>query len=149
MSPADEWADEAPLVAPLEPADIDALLGQDAQTRAEWMLEDCSRQGFAWGLENRDGWVLFQLANPGEGLSPWALPLWPRQELAALSSQGTDEQPRGVPLEELLENLLPELEHRGWQVLAFPNQGEGYSESAAAFGRRLAETWNEMNEEEG
>ena len=133
----------------LAPKELEALLGMDAQTRAEWMLEDCTRRAEAWALENGGTWVLFGLSNPREGGLPWALPLWPRQELAALASKGSQEQVRRISLEKLLDSLLPEVEQRGWQVLAFPVQGEGFCEPAGDFGRRLAETWDEMTEEEG
>jgi len=127
---------------------MDRLLAQDAQTRAEWTLEDCARHEQAWGLADAKGWVVFKLAAAPEGRSPWALPLWPRQELAALASRSAEEQPRRVDLEALLEALLPEVGERGWQVLVCPVRDEGFSEGAPEFRARLAEAWSELNEEE-
>lgn len=135
--------------APLTPSESAALKAMDPLSRAEWMLEDCARHEEAWALEDADGWVVFCLAEAPEDASPWALPLWPRQELAALEAKDASEQVRRLPLAELLEGLLPELEQRGWQVLACPGGDGGASEAAGAFSRRLSEAWDELNEEEG
>jgi hypothetical protein len=140
--------DEDTPVAPLAPQEIDRLLALDAQTRADWMLEDCARHEQAWGLVDSKGWVVFQLPESPAGPGHWALPLWPRQELAALASRSPEEQPRRVDFEVLLESLLPEVEQRGWKVLACPGQDGGLSESASDFRGRLAQTWDELNEEE-
>jgi len=141
--------DEEPLaVKLLAPEEIDRILALDAETRGEWMLEDCARFECAWGLVDAQGWVVYQLAESAEGRSPWALPLWPRQELAALAARSADEQPRRLGLEEVLEEFLPEVDRRGWQVLACPNLAGGFSESALHFRVRLAEAWSELNEEE-
>lgn len=134
---------------PLSPGEIDALLGQDAETRAEWMLEDCARHSQAFGLENEDGWVVFKLAQPPEGAAPWAFPLWPRRELAALAARDSSEKPIRIALEDLLGAMVPEVDQRGWQILACPHQEGGFSLPAGEFGRRLAESWDELNEEEG
>jgi hypothetical protein len=142
--------EESPSAAPpLGPQELDRLLALDPQTRCEWMLEDCARYEQAWGLVDAQGWVVFKVAEAPEGRSPWALPLWPRQELAALASRSTDEQPRRLDLEAVLEELLPEVGQRGWQVSACPDQGSGFIETADAFRSRLADAWNELNEEEG
>ncbi|HTB22914.1 MAG TPA: DUF2750 domain-containing protein [bacterium] len=133
---------------PLAPQEIDRLMALDAQTRAEWTLEDCARYEQAWGLADAKGWVVFKLDGAPEGRSPWALPLWPRQELAALASRSADEVPRRLDLEALLEALLPEVGERGWQVLVCPVQDQGFSEGAPEFRARLAEAWSELNEEE-
>jgi Protein of unknown function (DUF2750) len=140
--------DEQSTAGPLAPKEIDRILALDAQTRAEWMLEDCARFEQAWGLVDSKGWVVFRLAETPAGRSPWALPLWPRQELAALASRSADEQPRRVDFEALLESLLPEVDQKGWQVLACPGQDNGFSEPAAEFRVRLAQAWDELNEEE-
>jgi hypothetical protein len=137
--------DQVPPVTPLAPQEIDRVLALDAQTRAEWMLEDCARHEQAWGLVDSKGWVVFRLAEAG----PWALPLWPRQELAALAARSADEQPRRVDFETLLESLLPEVDQRNWQVLACPGRDGGLSEAASEFRVRLAQAWDELNDEEG
>jgi len=142
--------DEAPLLAPpLKPQELDQALGLDAASRAEWMLEELARWEQAWGLVNADGWVVFQLADAPEGLKPWALPLWPRQELAALASRGEGEQPQAVPLGELLDELLPLVAKRGWQVCSCPlADGHGFIEAPGALRQKVQDCWDEYQDDE-
>jgi len=138
-----------PQAPPMKPQELDRTLGLDAISRAEWMLEDVARYEQVWGLANADGWVIFELAEAPEGLKPWALPLWPRQELAALASRGEGEQPQSVSLAELLEDLLPLVAERGWQVLACPGaDGSGLVEDPRRFGAKAQDCWEEFQDDE-
>jgi len=142
---ADDLAD-AP---PLKPQELDQALALDAASRAEWMLEELARWEQAWGLANADGWVVFQLADAPAGLKPWALPLWPRQELAALASRGQAEQPQAVSLSELLHELLPLVAERGWQLLACPlADGQGLVEDPRVFRQKAQDCWDEFQDDE-
>ena len=135
-------------VTPLRPEELDRVEQMDAQTRAAWMLEEVARHEMAWALTDDNGWVLFKLDNSPAGQSPYALPLWPRQELAALSARDSSEQPRAVDLETVLEELLPQVAQEGWRVLACPAKNVGLVEEAAAFSTALADAWTQMLEED-
>lgn len=144
-----ELEDDAPaLVAPLTPAELDRLQALDPRARAAWMLEDVARNEEAWGLENAEGWVIYKVANAPEGGNPWALPLWPRQELAALAAHDASEQPKRLTLDTLLEDLLPDVTDRGWNVVACPDKNGGSVEPADAFAAALADAWAALAEEE-
>ncbi|HXB96983.1 MAG TPA: DUF2750 domain-containing protein [bacterium] len=133
---------------PLKPQELDQALALDEAARAEWMLEELARWEQAWGLSNADGWVVFELAEAPAGKKPWALPLWPRQELAALASRGEGETPLALPLEELLESLLPQIAERGWLLCSSPTaDGRGLLQDPLAFGAILQEAWDEYNDE--
>ncbi|HXC63248.1 MAG TPA: DUF2750 domain-containing protein [bacterium] len=133
---------------PLKPQELDQALALDPAARAEWMLEELARWEQAWGLANADGWVVFELAQAPAGKKPWALPLWPRQELAALASRGEGDTPQAVPLEELLETLLPQIAERGWLLCSSPTaDGQGLLQDPLSFGAILQEAWDEYNDE--
>ena len=74
-------------------------------------------EGEAWGLRNDEGWVLGSDPERGD-----ILPLWPHSTFAEACARGTwdDAQPAEVPLDDLLEELLPLLKEDGITVAAFP-----------------------------
>jgi len=145
----DEEEESPPaLVAPLKPEELDRLLALDPRSRATWMLEDVARNEEAWGLENAEGWVVYKLENPPQGRSAWALPLWPRQELAALAARDASEQPRRLTLDTLLEDLMPDVTDRGWSIIACPGKAGGAVEPADGFAEALADAWSALAEEE-
>lgn len=137
-----------PQAPPLRPEELDRLAGLDPAARAAWMLDDCARHGQAWLLRDDQGWVLQRLENPQPGRSPYALPLWPRQELAALAARDAGDQPEAVGLEDLIEEILPEVAGRGWPCLACPGPQGGLVLEAADLAERLSLAWTEMDEEE-
>ncbi len=67
-----------------------------------------------WGLTDDHGWVVSQATD--------ALPLWPHPDLARACAQGPWEgaEPAAIPLDELLESLLPQLEAEGLGTALFP-----------------------------
>jgi hypothetical protein len=141
--------DALPAAPPMKPQELDQALALDAPSRAEWMLEQLARYEQAWGLVNAEGWVVFELAQAPPGLKPWALPLWPRQELAALASRGEGEAPQAVPLDELLGGLLPLVAERGWQLLACPApDGQGLVREPLAWAAQVQEGWDEYQDDE-
>jgi hypothetical protein len=117
------------------------------EARAAWMLDDCARQEEAWILKDAQGWVLFKVANAPATGSPYALPLWPRQELAALAARDAGDQPERVSLEDLIEELLPEVAERGWAVLACPGAEGGAVLPPAELAERLSQAWSELDDE--
>ena len=71
----------------------------------------------AWGLRNDEGWVLGSDPERGD-----ILPLWPHSAFAEACAQGTwdDARPAEIPLDDLLEELLPLLEEDRIMVAVFP-----------------------------
>jgi hypothetical protein len=144
---------EAPALSPDE---LQALLQQSPAQRAQWMLNDVASHEEAWALVDANGWVVAKLQHPrppsagsGQAHGPaYALPLWPRQELAALEARDSSEQPRAVDLETLLEELLPDVHERGWDVLAFTVKDEGEVYESADFSDQLATAWEALAEED-
>lgn len=140
---------DGPGPPPLKPETLDRALGLDPASRADWMLEELARWEEAWGLVNAEGWVVFQWANPPAGMKPWALPLWPRQELAALASRGDGESPQSLPLAVLLDDLVPLLVQRGWQLMACPDpQGQGLVEEPLRWQKKMRDCWDEFQDDE-
>ena len=135
------------LVAALTPEELSALLAQSDEQRAAWMIEDVAAHEEVWGLEDANGWVVAKLASPLQDGPAYALPLWPRQELAALEAAGPNEQPRAVDMETLLEELLPEVAERNWAVLAFSVKNAGRAYRTEEFSAALAEAWEALAED--
>lgn len=135
------------LTPALRPEELQALLKQSPEQRAQWMLNDVAAREEAWALEDANGWVVAKLADPLPGGPAYALPLWPRQELAALEANDASEQPRPIDLETLLEELLPDVAERGWDVLAFSVKNEGHVFHTADFSDQLATAWEAQDDE--
>jgi hypothetical protein len=112
------------------------------------MIQDVATHEEAWGLQDSQGWVLAKIAQTRPGGPAYALPLWPRQELAALESRGPGEEPCPVDLETLLEDLLPQVGERGWAILAFGVADTGELFSPADFSSHLSSAWEALAEED-
>jgi hypothetical protein len=98
------------------------LLTTPAADRYRWCLQLVADWQEVWGLNNPDGWVL------SSGPAGDAFPIWPHPDLAQLCARGEWEgsTPEAIPLDELLEELLPVLEQDGLRVVVFPDpEGEG------------------------
>lgn len=135
------------LAPALSPEELGALLKQGLEQRAQWMLQDVAANEEAWGLEDANGWVVAKLALPIPGGPAYALPLWPRQELAALESAGPGELPRAIDMESLLEELLPEVAERNWGILAFSVKNAGQAFKAEEFSAQLSDAWEAISED--
>lgn len=131
----------------LSPEELAALLKQGNEQRAQWMLNDIAANEEAWGLEDAKGWVVAKLADPIPGGPAYALPLWPRQELAALEAAGPHEQPHAIDLEKLFEELLPDLVEQKWGVLAFSVKNSGQAFMVEDFAAQLSEAWEALSED--
>jgi hypothetical protein len=135
-------------VPALKADELQALLQQGPAQRAQWMLNDVATHEEAWALQDANGWVVAKLSEPQAGGPLYALPLWPRQELAALEARDASEQPRAIDLETLLEELLPDVHERGWGVLAFTVKNVGEVYATADFSDQLAMAWEALTEED-
>lgn len=133
---------------PLRPEELDRLAALSPEARGAWMLDDCARHEGAWLLKDADGWVLVKLANAPAGRSPYALPLWPRQELAALAARDAADQPERVALEDLIEELLPEVAERGWACAVCPGANGGWVMEAPQLAERLSDAWSALDDED-
>lgn len=133
--------------APLRPEELDRLGSLSPAARGAWMLDECARHEEAWILRDAQGWVLFKLENAPTGRSPYALPLWPRQELAALAARDAGDQPERVDLEDLIEELLPEVAERGWACLACPGASGGLVMDPGDLAERLSDAWSALDDE--
>lgn len=74
----------------------------------------------AWGLKDENGWIVRR--NHGDE----AFPLWPHSTFAQACAQGVWEgaAPGAIPLDDLLESLLPLLVEDGLLVEIFPTPEE-------------------------
>jgi hypothetical protein len=106
---------------------IQAVLKLPAARRYSYFLQRAVESGEVWGLDG-EGWAL-ALDDAGRDV----LPLWPAPEFAALCARRlwSGFQPRAIKLEELLENVLPQLEEEGMPVgVFFTPEGQGHPVSA-------------------
>jgi len=92
-------------------------LGLPPKERYSYFVQLLVDEEEAWGLHNDEGWVLG--SDPARGDT---LPLWPHSAFAEACARGpwADARPAEIPLEALLEDLLPLLEDDGVTVAAFP-----------------------------
>lgn len=88
--------------------------------RYSYFVQILVDEGEAWGLRNDEGWVLGSDPERGD-----ILPLWPHDAFAAACVQDTwdDARPAEIPLDDLLEELLPLLEEDRITIAAFPTPG--------------------------
>jgi hypothetical protein len=114
------------------------MSSQDPETRYELLIEQAVAREELWSLLAPSGLIRFRLQD-----GTLALPLWPGQEEAALEATDASEQPYRIPLEELLERLLPELVRQGCLVAAFPLAGAARIVHAGDVSTRLLQEWEE------
>lgn len=98
--------------------EVRRLLALPAGDRAVQFFQLLADWEEAWGLRDADGWVVSRETD--------ALPLWPHADLAVPCARGPWEgaAPEAVPLDDLLEDLLPLLEEDGLKVAVFPSPGD-------------------------
>lgn len=88
----------------------------------------------AWGLKDENGWIV-RSSNGDE-----AFPLWPHSTFAAACARDAWEgaAPGAIPLDDLMDSLLPLLAEDGIPVEIFPTPEErGHVVEAAAFEKDL------------
>jgi hypothetical protein len=106
---------------------LQAVLRLPAARRYAYFLQRAVESGEVWGLDG-EGWAL-AIDDAGRDV----LPLWPAPEFARLCATRLWEGflPRAIPLSELLENVLPQLEEEGMPVgIFFTPQGQGHPATA-------------------
>jgi hypothetical protein len=106
---------------------MQAVLRLPAARRYTYFLQRVAESGEVWGLDG-EGWAL-ALDDAGRDV----LPLWPTPEFAAMCATRlwSGFQPRAIKLQELLENVLPQLEEEGMPVgIFFTPEGQGHPVSA-------------------
>jgi hypothetical protein len=92
-------------------------LALPTQERYSYFVQVLVDEEQAWGLRNDEGWVLGSDPERGD-----ILPLWPHSDFATACARGSwqDAVPAEIPLDDLLEELLPLLGEDHITVAAFP-----------------------------
>jgi len=101
------------------PTDLTALVRLPAPQRYAWFVRRVVQTGVVWGLF-RQGWAL---ADRDDGTLLFAL--WPERASAALCAEFEWEGyvPQAFSLTELLDELLPQLQHDGIGLTIFRTPG--------------------------
>ena len=114
--------------------EIQSVLLLDGPARFDHFIKQVIDFEEAWGLWN-DGWAL--MAN-NEGTS--VFPLWPAREYAELHRHGdwAEYQAKPIPLNDLLNDLLPGFGERGVLPGVFPTPtGKGLTPTSEELARKL------------
>ena len=103
----------------ISPDQLTTLVRLPAPQRYAWFVQRAVQTGTVWGLF-RQGWAL---ANRDDGTLLFAL--WPERECAALCAEFEWEgyAPQPFLLTELLDDLLPQLQHDGIGLSIFRTPG--------------------------
>jgi hypothetical protein len=112
--------------------ELRALQSLPAADRAAHLVQLVADWEEAWGLMDEQGWVVAKETD--------AFPLWPHPELARACARGNWEgtMPAAIPLDELIEDLLPLLDEDGLRTALFPvTDDPGVLLDAAELRRRL------------
>ena len=110
-------------------------LALPSKERYSYFVQVIVDEEVAWGLRNDEGWVLGSDPERGD-----ILPLWPHSAFAEACARGTwdDAKPAEIPLDDLLEELLPLLEEDHITVAAFPTpEGDSVLIPPEELGRTL------------
>jgi hypothetical protein len=111
------------------------ILALPAKERYSYLLQLLVDTEEAWGLRNDEGWVVGSDPERGD-----LLPLWPHSAFAEACARGpwSDARPAEIPLDDLLEELLPLLEEDHITIAAFPTPDhEGHRIDPQELGRDL------------
>jgi len=93
----------------LHPKQIEAVLSLPAPRRYDHFVKQVADSDEVWGLYN-DGWAL---ASTDDGAPTF--PMWPAREYAAMcaTKDWAAFQPKSIPLEQFIDEFLPDLETKG------------------------------------
>jgi hypothetical protein len=111
--------------------EVDALFKLDAPARYGHLVRKIADFEQAWGLRSPAGWTT--LADDAEQLM---FPIWPHAEYVekCRALGDADAVPASIPLDHLLEVLLPQFSTDGTVIAAFPTpHGRGVPVSAERF----------------
>jgi hypothetical protein len=97
-----------------EESEVQQILALPAGDRAVTFFQLAADWEEVWGLKDEQGWVVAKDTD--------ALPLWPHDAFAEACAQGAWDGavPEPLPVDDLLDELLPLLEEDGLQVAVFP-----------------------------
>lgn len=112
--------------------ELRALQSLPAADRAIQLVQLVADWEEAWGLMDDQGWVVAKETD--------AFPFWPHPDLARACAQGNweDAEPTAIPLDDLLDDLIPLLEEDGLRAALFPTPTDpGIVLEAAELDRRL------------
>jgi len=100
--------------------ELAATLALPPLERYGYLIHRLAAGGEGWALRNAQGWVLIRGDQRGDERDAFCL--WPHPAFAqACVREGwSDCAPEAVPLQELLEELLPALAGDGLRLAAFP-----------------------------
>lgn len=120
--------------------EMEAVLRLDGPARAKHFVKRVVDAEFAWGLW-KDGWAL--MADNNETL---VFPLWPAHEYAELhrTNDWTDHESKEIPLQDLVDELLPKLAQQGVLIGIFPTPA---GKSVPIKADELAEWLRRLDEE--
>lgn len=98
----------------IEEGEVAQLLALTPADRALAFFQLAADWEEVWGLKDADGWLVSKETD--------ALPLWPHAVFAEACARGAWEGalPEPLPVDDLLEDLLPVLEEDGLRVAVFP-----------------------------
>lgn len=98
----------------IEEGEVAQLLAFPAGDRALAFFQLAADWEEVWGLKDAGGWLVAKETD--------ALPLWPHPAFAEACARGAWEGalPESLPVDNLLEDLLPLLEEDGLRVAVFP-----------------------------
>ena len=102
----------------VHPKELKSVLGLSGKERYGYFIKKVADFEEAWGLQSEDGWVLVGFDGDGGD----AFCIWPHADYAhACAIDGwSDCTPELIPLQELLEELLPALLRDGMRIAVFP-----------------------------
>lgn len=102
----------------IHPKELHSVLELSGPERYGYFIQKVAGFEEAWGLQSGEGWVLVGF----DGAGGDAFCIWPHAEYArACAIEGwSDCTPELIPLQELLEELLPALLHDTLRVAVFP-----------------------------
>lgn len=107
---------------PIREEQIQGVLKLDGLGRYKHFVKRITDSGAAWGLW-KDGWALMATSDGAQ-----VFPLWPAREYAELFrvDEWEDLEARAIPLDDLLDELLPSLKRDGILPAVFPiPRGQG------------------------
>jgi len=101
----------------IHPKEMKSVLALSGRERYDYFIKKVADLQEAWGLQSEDGWVLVGFDEGGD-----AFCIWPHADYAqACAIDGwSDCTPELIPLQELLEELLPALLQDSMRIAVFP-----------------------------
>lgn len=101
----------------MDPGKMKDVLGMSDADRLEYFVKKSVKNDAVWGLRDGEGWCGMGTGEDGE-----ALPFWPEEAFAVLMAEEdwAAGRPASIPLPELIESWLPDMERDGVLAAVFP-----------------------------